>query len=541
MNDATHAVISSAWMDKLSPGLCTSGNQCYSSAAAPTSVTIAQRTSLVVALSSLPRCPQAGTTPCFTLPASGVSADAACGANAIECFGEDDNGALQAGLVFIRGYPGSGSGQPPNPPILRDVELAGFPTGAATCSDGYFSYTSSACNLFIRAKVDVGTLSTGDVQITANGAGCPNGGCGLTFDGGTGYWTGTIPIDPGSASSPQSITISWALRNTTLNAPFGACGGSSGKNFGGNNSCVANFDGNASVQRFYRGQDSYSGPIRTATVWNDDGGTPSAGLGANSYVTASTHSLFATMTIAGSVATSSSDPSIQLRASGQGQNQAAIDCDPSGGNFRLQITSGCKPFYTLNTRMSQPDPCNPPYGANKAALFSTPNPPFWQCVGVQTGASVGQFSDGIQARVLNGGVACTGGSCPNTCPANTAAFVPGRNYWSSDWTGSPSTFTVRDDDPRLVLLFMVPFGAFRGNGTDVLYPVTNFGAFYITGWGGNGNGNNDPCPGADANVATGFLSGHFVKYKLPSNNGGGGGVGTCDPTSTLPCVAVLTQ
>jgi hypothetical protein len=84
----------------------------------------------------------------------------------------------------------------------------------------------------------------------------------------------------------------------------------------------------------------------------------------------------------------------------------------------------------------------------------------------------------------------------------------------------------------------VPFGAFRQQGR-ALYPITNFGAFYITGWGGNGGGNDDPCPGADSNVPTGWLSGHFIKYKLPSNSGGG--LGPCTISTTTPCVVVLTD
>jgi hypothetical protein len=530
IDDATHTVLSSAWMDKLPSASCISGRQCYSSAA--TNVTIAQRTSVAFGLSSLPRCPQVGGAPCFTLPASGASADTACNATGVECFGEDDASNLQSGLVFIRGYTDTGTGQPPNPPILRDVELAGIGVGSGTCSDGYFSFTSSGCNLFIRAKVDVGTYSTGDVQITAFGGNCGNNGCGLTFQSsGTfaGYWTGAIPIDPGSSSSLQPITLQWQIRRTTLNAPYGICKNS----FGGGNSCQDMFSGGAAVQRFYRGQDQYSGPIRSATVWNNDGATATAGLGANAYVRGTTHSLFATMTLAGGVATSASDPPIQLRVAG---NQAAIDCQ-ANVQFSDELAAGCAPSYTLNTRLAQPDPCNPPYGQNTQDLQSSPNPPAWQCVGTQTGVSAGPFTTGLQEHVLNNMTICNGAACPNfsQCPTGTG-FVPGRNYWSTDWVGG--TFQVRDDDPRLVLLFMVPFGAFRTSGNK-LFPITNFGAYYITGWGGNGNGNDDPCPGADANIPAGWLSGHFVTYKLPSNNFGGNG--NCDPGGTNPCVAVMTQ
>jgi hypothetical protein len=87
-----------------------------------------------------------------------------------------------------------------------------------------------------------------------------------------------------------------------------------------------------------------------------------------------------------------------------------------------------------------------------------------------------------------------------------------------------------------VILFMVPFGAFRAQGR-ALFPVSNFGAFYITDWGGNGQ-DDDPC-GTDGTVPTGWLSGHFIKYVASPNLGGGSGA--CDFSTTTPCVAVLTE
>jgi hypothetical protein len=153
-------------------------------------------------------------------------------------------------------------------------------------------------------------------------------------------------------------------------------------------------------------------------------------------------------------------------------------------------------------------------------MFQTPQP--YVCVATQTGGSVGQFTQGIQDRIL-------GTSAP-TCPTTWA----GQNHWSD--FGTDPTFP-RLEDPRLVLVFLVPFGSFRGTGND-LFPVVGAGEFYITGWGGNGGGNDDPCPGADP-APPGYLMGHFLNRPIDSSQGTG--TAACDITSLIPCVAVLTK
>ena len=98
-------------------------------------------------------------------------------------------------------------------------------------------------------------------------------------------------------------------------------------------------------------------------------------------------------------------------------------------------------------------------------------------------------------------------------------------------------------------MFLVPFGSFSGSGGGSV-PVEGFATFYITGWGGNGNGHSDPCPigpawpaapvdGKDDSAGAGYVVGHFVKYISALNTGGG--TQPCNPTSLNTCVAVLTQ
>jgi hypothetical protein len=98
-------------------------------------------------------------------------------------------------------------------------------------------------------------------------------------------------------------------------------------------------------------------------------------------------------------------------------------------------------------------------------------------------------------------------------------------------------------DPRIIQVFLTPFGSFSGSGSTTV-PVVNFATFYLTGWTGQGSGFNNPCqgngddpvPGNDA----GIIVGHFIKY-IDSLNTGGGGPDLCDFNAFGNCVAVLTQ
>src|SRR5207302_10772301 len=159
----------------------------------------------------------------------------------------------------------------------------------------------------------------------------------------------------------------------------------------------------------------------------------------------------------------------------------------------------------------------------KPTLMASPQP--YPCVAVQTGGSVGQFTQGIQNRILGGS---------SQCPATGA----GRNYWSTyPNLPGPDNPTYPFNDPRMVYMFMVPFGSFRGSGNAIL-PVVSFGIFYIRGWGGNGNGNDDPCPGAIPNVPKGDLAGNFIVHVATS--GTASGTAPCPPAGTNfnPCVVI---
>ncbi len=96
---------------------------------------------------------------------------------------------------------------------------------------------------------------------------------------------------------------------------------------------------------------------------------------------------------------------------------------------------------------------------------------------------------------------------------------------------------IPDGDPRIVSVFMTPFGSFNGSGNTVV-PVTNFGTFYVTGWAGSpctgGPHPDDPVPG------NGYIVGHFFMHVFDLNAGGGGNQ-VCDFAGFGACVAVLTE
>ena len=129
----------------------------------------------------------------------------------------------------------------------------------------------------------------------------------------------------------------------------------------------------------------------------------------------------------------------------------------------------------------------------------------------QTGGSVGQVTQGMDDRILQGG------SC---------AQHP------NNWSMFPN---LPPGDTRIVPMFVTPFGSFNGSGNDIIH-VVNFATFYVTGWGHNGNGNG--CPGDDP-APSGFIVGHFIKYVSSINTGGG--TTTCQQNAFGSCVAVLTQ
>ena len=454
---------------------------------------------------------------------AGLSATQICAQARVDCYSNPSS----SGLLFMHGQHATPSNKLP---VIQDAILE-----TATCPDtyAYFTYNNASCTATLRVNLATNGATLSNIQLTANpGANCSGGGTG----NGTGnIRTYTITIAPNAG--PCQITMTWIVRNETAfpSAPGITCGNA----FNNNNACN-NRGGNQNfcpcpivVQGAFGGNDDISGPIRTAHLLNMGGSFTDAfgltcpgplgyGAACNSFPIGNTKSLAVDVQLAGAISNNASDPPVFLRIVGHSQN-GSLDCNRTG-NLRDQIEAGCQPPYTINT-----DPnfaCGNPPWTTKNDIFAS-NPPY-PCVAIQTGGTVGQFTQGIQARILGGS---------NQCPG---VGMPGRNYWSSfpALPGPANTDpTLQFTDPRIIYVFMVPFGSFRGSGNDVL-PIVSFGIFYVRGWGGNGNGNNDPCPGA-ISAPTGDLVGNFITRVLTSAQATGGQA--CVVGSFNPCVAVLTK
>jgi hypothetical protein len=409
--------------------------------------------------------------------ALGGGTSTTCGENLVQCY---DMGSAN-GIVFIRGSSASGSATPPNPPLAHSVNL--FP---GSCSDPYFTSSSAACSVGVAATVDFGGTPVTQVKVSAVVAGVERQ---LQFDATSGRWISTsggssyFNVNPSSGALP--VELKWEVNATGVTIDGNSC------NATGGNKCKGTF---GIVQRVFSALPDRSGPVQLAQVWE------SGAAWANSFQTGTTHNLVVKIGIQGNLqeAQSVSDPVVLLRVTGGSQNQS-IDCDPDLPNLRDEIANGCAPAYEINDGSACP--------GTAPALWSTAQP--WDCVAVQTGGAVGQLEQGMRQRILGGASTCTS---PN------------------NWSNFPN---IPPEDPRIVPVFVTPFGTFTGSGNEIV-PVTKFATFYVTGWFSS------PCSGDDPVPDKGYVVGHFIKYIFVLNNGGGSGQ-LCNFNSFGSCIAVLTE
>jgi hypothetical protein len=423
-----------------------------------------------------------------------------CGQPLVSCY---DLSSASTGLNFIRGYPTSGSGAQPAAPIARGVTLF-----TNSCADAYFSSSSSSCTIGVRAKVDFGGLVSPGAAVRATINGTTNT---LVYNSVTQVWESsssnnsffTLPASPASGRLP--VTLDWAETVNSVTG-LGNCSLPNQGPFGNANKCQGSF---GTVQGAYVASDATSGPIKIVQT------TENGATGANSFAQGTTHDLVIKIGVLGSLSYASSvgDPIVTLRVVGGSQNQS-LDCDPNVSRLADEIAKGCQPQYTKNSGTACP--------TGASALWASAQP--WSCVALQTGTAVNQVPEGMNMRIL-------GAPKPNICTN------------PSHWSQFPN---LPAGDPRIVPVFLTPFGSFDGSGSATTVPVENFAFFYVTGWTGQGQGFNNPCsvPPDDPSPGPGYIVGHFIKY-VQTINTGGGGPGFCDLSTgslnTGACVAVLTQ
>jgi len=409
--------------------------------------------------------------------ALGGASSTTCGGYLVECYDLESSN----GIVYVRGWSSSGSAVPPNPPIARDVSLF---TGS--CPDAYFNSQASSCTIGVSAGVDFGGVPLGPTTIVRAVVGGVEKQ--LVYDSASGRFVSSasnssfFTVNPNAG--PLSVELKWEVTQTGVTIQGNDCKPNGNK-------CKGTF---GTVQRTFSASMARSGPVEVAQIW--EGGVG----GANSFETGTTHDLVVRIGIQGNleVAQSVSDPVVLLRVTGS-QNQS-VDCDPDLPNLRDEIRYGCAPEYAINDAVSCPYTTHP-------ALWASPRP--WNCVAIQTGGAVGQVEQGLRDRILGGASSCTS---PN------------------NWSSFPN---IPPDDPRIVPIFITPFGTFTGTGNEVV-PVTNFATFYVTGWFSS------PCSGDDPVPDKGYIVGHFIKYIYKLNNGGGSG-DLCDFSAFGSCIAVLTD
>jgi hypothetical protein len=423
---------------------------------------------------------------------SGNMSSTACGDPLVDCY---DTGSAN-GLVYIRGWSSAGTGGPPNPPLARDVTLI-----PGTCTDPYFSSATATCTIGVSAAVDFGVVdpATLDARVSATVDGRTRQ---LTYDPAAARWVSTgggfFAVDP--ALGPVPVTLDWEVRSNAVTIDGARC------------RCTGTF---GVVQRVFSGAEDRSGPIKLAQVWKN-------GLfWANSFERGTTQQLVVKIGLTPNLqnAKDVNDPIVTLRVSGGSRNQS-LDCEPpnypgsaplSKTNLWEELAFGCSPDYTVNT--GTPCPSGP------SELWASPEP--WNCVAIQTGGATNQVPRGLNLRIL-------GDEKATTCTA------------PNNWSQFPN---IPPGDPRVLNVFITPFGSFSGSGSGVV-PVTKLGTFYVTGWTASGGGFKNPCegngddpvPGGDA----GNIVGHFIKYIFGLNDGGGSGE-TCDFDAFGSCIAVLTE
>jgi hypothetical protein len=445
--------------------------------------------------------------------ALGGATSTTCGDPLVSCH---DTTATNQGLSYIRAWTDQGDPTTGQAPVARSVSLS-----PVTCANASFGAAATSCTMAVNAKVKWNPVVTGadlgtktEVVAKYNGLSYP-----MAYSAATQTWTATnVPVPAGTIGT-RTVDLDWTQKvgSITNGSKTTDCTKGSG--------CSGTIAG---VQRTYWNnpddQSSRGGPIGRLDVLNGLGGPLVSDLQRCSTThPACTANLVFEVGIKGVLALDkATDPPRSMRVSGSGSQNQTLDCDPARG-FVDEISYGCEPAYGINQGTS----CTPP---NKP-LPSDP---------VETGTTADKPAPGVNVPFVGappgnpGG--CKGGpggydGKPKTCP-------PAGAFGHNNWPDYPS------GDPRVVPVFLVPFGTFQSSGNQ-LVPIISFAAFYVTGWASNGAGFANPCigngdqfvPGTDGD--NGVISGHFVKNVIP-NSGGAPSV-TCDFNDIGECVAVLVK
>lgn len=429
--------------------------------------------------------------------AFGGATSTTCGQPLVECY---DAGSAN-GILLARGYSMAGSGTQPNAPLARNVYLT-----PGTCTDPYFHDATTSCTIGVHAEVDFGPCNTliANVapKLTARVGGNSYPMTLQSCQAGTSksVWeTNGAPAAINPEVGPVSVWLDW--EETKGNQGGNAC------RTQGNNRCTGSFGSSAApLMRSFAASSSRSGPIHFAQLWEGGSGWANSFERCSAVQTSCTHNVVAKIGIKQNLqdnADSVNDPVVELRfAAGSGSQNQALDCDPAVSNLENEIATGCAPEYERNQGTACP--------STRGALWASTQP--WDCVAVETGDKTGQIKKGMNLRIH-------GSQNPSSCVS------------PNNWSSFPD---FDEDDPRIVPVFITPFGTFQSSGQENV-PVTGFGTFYVTGW----DGSKSTCPTDDLAPSKSVV-GHFIKYVQSLNDGSAGGE-LCNFDELASCVAVLTR
>jgi hypothetical protein len=519
---------------------CPTSPNIWSSVA--TNVPIAPQTGVIIAISGRPDPVWSGTVATI------------CGQPLTTCF-DATNDPSTVGVNFVRGWTNSGSGQQPNPPLLREVQL--FPGGCG--GDPYFQFITGDCSITLAASVTAFAPDGSDLpmDVTVSGAACPTKGCPLLKNGDVpappecaavmaggatgGCWIGSIPIR--AKAGAQRLTMSWPTARGTIN----------GRDCTKGQGCHDVFEAGAYVQQAYTADDlpthNISGPLQLVQITScPDPSCVSPGnslpIGAVAPPVSVTIGLKGALRNAQNAADASASCTfddgtvynfaclkVTITNAASGSTQS-VDCDPLSQpkkGLEDQLALGCSPQYEINDGTLGPwTPCP---AANELNDANHQQP--WRCTTLFTGNKTPSVSDGLNRRFFQGDQNPT--ECPNY-------GEPGHNNWEMFDPADPSGHAgFPAGDPRIVGVYLTAYGAFtRTAGTSVTIPVTDFATFYVTGYDGSPcrsplvtDHPDDPIPNK------GTITGHFIKYIDRLNTGGG--TLPCDPASFGNCVPVMTK
>lgn len=453
----------------------------------------------------------------------------ACGTRFVECFT-----AIDELRLWKTGNATTG------PPTFHDVHL----TPLSCNPSAYYASDLSGplpCTYAVSVDVDWGDrIGTGTDAATFSATVTVNGTA-LTPPGGwNGTWTGVGLPTAAAGVDPVNLTWSWVRTRGTWRGARCNNNNGNGQNA---NPCKESSPAPIQIQRTYAAP-SDTTPIGSITAPFDS--TPYDALPATQQVTT-------TVGLQGDLLVGQK----RLLRLGQSQGNQTLQCDPdyTNGFDVTALALGCKPFYGRNGLTANwtangvrwedcPTPTNTWFRYPQASPYQ-----IWYCTLAGPGLSPNQVADGAAITTGN----CAGINYAGTPPQpkscnRTVCLHP--NYWSRYRLGPPNDPALNPQDPRIVKLFVVPFGVLKNTNANDPIEVVDFAEYYITGWEGQGNGNNqDPClnnmpadeqPKANGVPIPGAIVGHFIK-KIEPNNAIADPNGTCDPNSPAPCVVVLVR